>query len=147
MRLVFSYEFWRVGVFAIALGIFAGLSGSGHASPPASIIDGYLAEAKKGNSAFKGFSPERGRSLFFSNNTTGKPETPSCTSCHSKNPINAGQTRAGKEIAPMAVSRSPDRYTDPKKVKKWFRRNCKSVLGRICTPTEKGDFLTFMLSQ
>jgi hypothetical protein len=47
----------------------------------------------------------------------------------------------------MALSKTPDRYTDPKKVAKWFRRNCKSVLGRECTPLEKGDFLAFMMNQ
>jgi len=44
----------------------------------------------------------------------------------------------------MAVSVNPERYQTLKKVEKWFRRNCKSVLGRECTVTEKGDFLTFM---
>ena len=52
-----------------------------------------------------------------------------------------------RPIEPMAVSVTPDRYTDPKKVAKWFRRNCKSVLGRECATLEKGDFLTFMISQ
>jgi hypothetical protein len=47
----------------------------------------------------------------------------------------------------MAVSTTPDRYTDAAKVAKWFRRNCKSVLGRECTAQEKGDFLAFMISQ
>jgi hypothetical protein len=47
----------------------------------------------------------------------------------------------------MAVSKTPDRYTDPAKVEKWFQRNCQSVLGRECTAVEKGDFLTFMTSQ
>jgi len=93
------------------------------------------------------FSAERGKTLFSARFTGGKPDTPSCTSCHGASPKNTGKTRAGKEIAPMAASKSPERYTDPKKVAKWFRRNCRSVLGRECTPTEKGDFLTFMMSQ
>ena len=58
-----------------------------------------------------------------------------------------GVTRAGKPIEPMAVSKTPNRYTDHRKVAKWFRRNCKSVLGRQCSPREKGDFLTFMINQ
>jgi len=92
-------------------------------------------------------SAERGKELFLSSPATGKAETPSCTSCHGATPFTTGQTRAGKPIAPLAVSKTPDRYTDPKKVAKWFRRNCKSVLGRECTPQEKGDFLTYMSSQ
>lgn len=42
---------------------------------------------------------------------------------------------------------SPARYTDPAKVEKWFRRNCTEVLGRECTPLEKGDWLTYVISQ
>ena len=93
------------------------------------------------------FSAERGKTLFKARPASGKPETPSCTSCHGDAPIKAGKTRAGKDIAPMALSRTPDRYSDLKKVEKWFRRNCNSVIGRECTPQEKGDFLTFMISQ
>jgi len=93
------------------------------------------------------FSAERGKALFLSKPGGGKPETPSCTTCHGSSPAATGKTRAGKTIDPMAVSVTPNRYTDPKKVAKWFRRNCKSVLGRECTAREKGDFLTYMSSQ
>lgn len=110
-------------------------------------INRYAAEAKTRDGNFTDFSVERGRTLFSSRPATGNPDTPSCASCHSDNPAGAGQTRAGKEIAPMALSRTPDRYIDIKKVEKWFRRNCNSVLGRVCTPLEKGDFLTFMAAQ
>ena len=107
----------------------------------------YTAEVTSADKGFTGFSAERGRMLFFSRPATGKPDTPSCTSCHSDSPVTVGQTRAGKEIAPMALSRTPDRDTESKKLAKWFRRNCKSVLGRVCTAMEKGDFLTFMATQ
>ena len=79
--------------------------------------------------------------------TTGKPDTPSCTTCHTSDPRKEGRTRVGKAIAPMALSRTPDRFSNPAKVAKWFERNCASVLGRPCTAQEKGDFLTFMISQ
>ena len=110
-----------------------------------------LAQIKKQalaeNKNFTGFSPDRGRVFFSGRHTGGKPETPSCTACHTGNPAKSGQSRAGKTIAPMALSKTPDRYSDPKKLAKWFRRNCKSVLGRVCTAQEKGDFLSFMASQ
>ncbi len=93
------------------------------------------------------FSPLRGKTLFESRPGGGKVKTPSCTSCHGSTPATVGKTRAGKTIKPMAVSRTPARFADPKKVAKWFRRNCKSVLGRECTALEKGDFLTYMISQ
>ena len=95
----------------------------------------------------KAFSAQRGKELFQSTFSSGKPDTPSCTTCHTVDPKTQGVTRAGKAIASMAFSKNPDRYQDAEKVKKWFRRNCKSVLGRVCTDQEKGDFLTFMLGQ
>ena len=74
-------------------------------------------------------------------------DTPACTSCHANDPRSAGRTPAGKAIEPVALSATPSRYADPAKVEKWFKRNCKEVLGRECTPQEKGDWLSFMLSQ
>jgi Domain of unknown function (DUF1924) len=47
----------------------------------------------------------------------------------------------------MAASANPKRYGDEAKTEKWFGRNCNNVLGRECTATEKGDFITFMLAQ
>jgi hypothetical protein len=46
----------------------------------------------------------------------------------------------------MAVSQNPDRFTDPAKVEKWFRRNCHTVLGRTCTAKEKGEIITYLSS-
>lgn len=111
------------------------------------IIAGFAAQAKAASGAPVTFSARRGQSLFLARAATGKAETPSCTTCHGNDPTRAGQTRAGKVIEPMAFSKSPRRFSDLKKVKKWFRRNCKSVLGRPCSAREKGDFLTFMMSQ
>lgn len=120
------------------------------ADAPASrnaLLSALAAEAKAGDPAFSGFSAARGETLYASRFGGGKPETPSCTSCHSPDPAKPGQTRAGKDIDPMAVSVTPDRFTDPEKVAKWFGRNCTSVLGRPCTPVEKGDFLTFLIGR
>lgn len=131
----------------LLVGISSTVTSSAYANFRLSIVEGYATEAKQHDPGFKAFSAERGRQLFSVQHATGKPETPSCTSCHTKSPLKVGSTRAGKEIAPMAVSKTPERYTDIKKVEKWFRRNCKSVLGRVCTSLEKGDFLTFMMNQ
>ncbi|NOT70563.1 MAG: DUF1924 domain-containing protein [Hyphomicrobium sp.] len=111
------------------------------------IFDQFAAQAKSGDPAFKGFSAERGRDFFLGQHTGGKPDTASCTSCHTKDLTKPGQTRAGKAIEPMAASVNPKRFTDAAEVEKWFRRNCGDVLGRECTLTEKGDVLAFLLSQ
>jgi cytochrome c peroxidase len=101
-------------------------------------------EAKKADPAFGGFSAELGQAFFAAKHTGGKPDTPSCTSCHSQDPTAAGETRAGKRIEPMAVSKNPSRFTKVDEVNKWFGRNCNSVLGRECTAVEKGDFITYL---
>jgi hypothetical protein len=70
------------------------------------------------------------------------------TSCHGENPSVPGKNaKTGKVIEPMAVSANPKRFTDRAEVEKWFKRNCQQVLGRECTPGEKGDFITFMAGQ
>lgn len=108
------------------------------------ILAAFAAEAKKADPTFSGFSAERGAKLWNSTHTEGKIETPSCTTCHTKDATAVGMTRARKPIAPMAISKTPDRFTDPDKVDKWFTRNCNSVLGRACTPIEKGDVITYL---
>lgn len=132
--------FW---VLLASLAWASGASGQSHAP----LLDAYASEAKAADPAFGGFSAQRGEQLFKTHFATGKPDTPSCTACHTTDPKKMGQTRAGKDIEPMAASVSPKRYTDQAKVEKWFGRNCKNVLGRDCTAAEKGDFITFMLSQ
>ena len=107
------------------------------------VLGHYAALAKAADPHFAGFSPARGQAFFLARHDVS-PDTPSCSTCHTADPTKRGETRAGKKIDPMAVSVSPDRFTDPAKVEKWFRRNCQTVLGRECTPLEKGDFIAFM---
>ena len=111
------------------------------AAPRQAILDDYAKEAGGAT-----FSPERGKAFFEATHTGGKPDTPSCTTCHGKDPHKSGQTRAGKVIDPMAVSANPERFTDLKTVEKWFTRNCDTVLGRSCTAAEKGDFIAYFSS-
>lgn len=107
----------------------------------------YATAAKVSSSPFSGFSAMRGEKLHVTKFSGGKQETPACTSCHADSPRSAGRTPAGKPIEAVAVSVTPARYTDPAKVEKWFKRNCSDVLGRDCTALEKGDWLTYMISQ
>ena len=107
----------------------------------------YALSARAASPAFSGFSAARGEKLHVTKFAGGKVETPACTSCHADSPRSVGRTPAGKSIEALAVSLNPARYTDPAKVEKWFKRNCQDVLGRECTPLEKGDWLSYMISQ
>ncbi|MDP3940395.1 MAG: DUF1924 domain-containing protein [Deltaproteobacteria bacterium] len=111
------------------------------------ILAELLAQARRDEPGFGQFSAERGAALYRADHTGGKPGTASCTACHGNTPLETGQTRAGKAIDPMALSKSPGRYTDKAKVEKWFTRNGTQVLGRACTAKEKGDFLTYVTAQ
>jgi hypothetical protein len=132
----------------ILLGVvLLALASPAQAGPREVILEFLATQAQATNSTFSGFSAAAGEQLFLATFTTGKPETTSCTTCHTNSPANVGETRAGKSIDPMAVSLTPGRFTDQSKIDKWFRRNCNSVLGRECTAQEKGDFITFMSTQ
>ena len=69
----------------------------------------------------------------------------SCASCHGAAPVQPGKhTSTGKPIAPLAPLVNLDRFSDSAKVDKWFRRNCKDVLSRECTPIEKADVVAYV---
>lgn len=124
-----------------------GLSNVNAQTPQDAVLSFYESLAREQTSDFQQFSVERGQALFKATSTQGKPDIPSCTTCHTTSPKDTGKTRAGKVIEPMALSVNGSRYMDTQKTEKWFLRNCKSVMGRECTPLEKGDFLTFMFNQ
>ena len=88
-------------------------------------------------------SPANGEALWYQSSSER-----SCTSCHGKSPTEQGRhAKTRKPIKPMAPTVNPDRYTDSKKIEKWFLRNCKWTFGRVCTPQEKTDILSWLASQ
>lgn len=125
---------------ALILAILAATPALAGDTSPARLIAGY--EAAAGRAA----DPAAGKALFLASHGTGKPDTPACTTCHTDNPRVPGQTRTGKMIDPMASSVTPDRFSETKKVEKWFGRNCDSVLGRACTAAEKADIIAWLSS-
>lgn len=75
-------------------------------------------------------------------------EKMSCATCHGSDLSKPGKHhRTGKVIEPMSRKVNAERYTDVKKIEKWFKRNCNDAWGRECTVQEKADFLTFLLAQ
>jgi Domain of unknown function (DUF1924) len=96
----------------------------------------------------KSFDAERGRKNWTSEFKAENGEMISCTACHGNDLAKTGKHRkTGKVIEPMAPSVNKERFTDAKKIEKWFKRNCNDVRGRECTAQEKGDILKFLLSK
>jgi mono/diheme cytochrome c family protein len=112
------------------------------AETPNEILASIQKEAS-GTAGSQGFSAARGES-FFKAKHGGEW---SCASCHTDNPAAPGKhAKTGKAIEPLAPSANAERFASPKKVEKWFKRNCNDVLSRVCTPQEKGDVLAYLLA-
>lgn len=92
------------------------------------------------------FNEQAGETLWnkqFNDNKTG--EVRSCTTCHGTNLKKVGKhAKTGKPIEPIAPSVNKKSLTEVKKIKKWFKRNCKWTMGRECTAQEKADLLTYI---
>jgi len=92
----------------------------------------------------RGFSAQHGEQLW-NREFTVSVQPRSCATCHTSDPRLTGKhVRTRKLIKPMAPSVNPDRLTDQRKIEKWFKRNCKWTLGRVCTTQEKGDVLEYL---
>lgn len=121
-------------------------AGSVYAAAPNEAMNGVLDGLRK-EAGVSSFSAEEGRKLYNMKRThSQKKDERSCTTCHTANPAAPGKTTVGKVIEPLSPGANAQRFTDPKKVEKWFKRNCEWVLERECTPREKGDFITYMMS-
>nr|WP_057926924.1 DUF1924 domain-containing protein [Burkholderia ambifaria] len=108
-----------------------------HAETPAQLLAGYTAQA--GADAM----PLRGQQFF----TSRHGRDWSCATCHGSTPTGAGRhVVTGKAIEPLAPAFNPARFTDGTRTEKWFRRNCRDVVGRECSAAEKADILGWLMS-
>lgn len=91
------------------------------------------------------FSAERGKNLFYKKSLDEEGQEIQCVTCHTTDLTKQGKhKKTGKVIEPLAPSVNKERFTDLKKIRKWFKRNCKGTFGRECTNQEKGDILSFL---
>ncbi len=124
--------------------LMAGLAGPIWADTPAGFIQSYSTEAARTQPGFRA-DVARGRA-FAARDWGVSDKLASCTACHSDTPSNPGRHAVtGKTIQPLSPSVNPERFSDPAKVEKWFKRNCKEVVGRLCSPAEKADFIQFVM--
>lgn len=130
-----------LSVILIAL---SGIETLAWADGPQSILQVLTEQARGVDGGFSA-STARGEHFFRAHQTGG--ETDRCTACHTEDAKAVGQHfRTHKVIEPLAPIANRQRFTDLAHVEKWFKRNCKEVLGRSCTVAEKADFVAYMLS-
>jgi len=111
------------------------------ADTPESLMRGYAEQARTTSASYAGPSPAAGRRLFHQ-----QPRDWSCATCHTDQPTATGRHAiTGKAISPLSPVANPERFRDAAKVEKWFKRNCSDTLGRLCTPAEKADLISFLL--
>ncbi len=107
------------------------------ATTPVELLTGYTAQAGQLANATRG-------EAFFK---ASHGQEWQCTSCHGQAPSVGGRhASTDKQIEPLAPAANAKRFTDSAKVEKWFRRNCKDVLARECTPGEKADVLAWLMT-
>ena len=115
------------------------------------ISTGAMAEPTSPVAQLARFSAEAGRAgvaergqLFF---VSHHGQEWACASCHGEVPTRSGRhASTGKRLEPLAPAFNTKSLTDTARVDKWFRRNCKDVLGRECTAGEKADVLAWLNS-
>jgi cytochrome c peroxidase len=137
---------WFFGV-ALALVVQASASSAAFAADTAASQISAWATAAKTVDAGYAASAERGKTFF--NKQFGKSaEMASCATCHTTSPAAHGKhSVSGKAISPLSPNTNAERFADATKTEKWFKRNCNDVLGRVCTPAEKADFVSFLITQ
>lgn len=92
------------------------------------------------------FNPVRGKQLWESKNIAEDGKVRQCSTCHGDDLSKSGRhVKTKKIIEPMAQSINPERFTELKKIEKWFKRNCKWTVGRECTDQEKGDLIKYLI--
>jgi hypothetical protein len=127
----------KLSSFALCVTLAVAAFAAAHAATPTELATGYASQSGAPAAAARG-------QQFF---TSKHGQDWSCASCHGTPPTQAGKHAAtGKVISPLAPAFNPERFTDPAKVEKWFRRNCNDVVGRECSAAEKADVLAWLMT-
>ena len=113
----------------------------------ASVVDEQLAGYQASGAG--PFNVQKGEQLWQQEVMNAKDgRARSCTTCHGNDLRSTGKhIKTGKVIEPLSPVVNAERLSSVKKIRKWFKRNCKWTWGRECTPQEKGDLLSFMRNQ
>lgn len=152
----------------VLLVICALIAPTGAATEPEDFLAAYAEMARRDDPGFRGFSAERGKAFYFRKHKLEDGSELSCASCHHADPRKGtvahqgefpcrachitmreppdGRPAPRREIPPFAPSANPDRFTNEWQVESWFGWNCRLLLRRECTPAEKGDLITWLMT-
>jgi len=107
--------------------------------------DQYAAHVKAIDPSYK-LTAEAGRA-FYVKKYSRKGKEESCASCHTDNPAKAGKhTETDKPIQPLSPAADAKRFSNLQRVEKNFKVHCQDIIGRDCTPQEKGDYIIYLLT-
>ena len=128
----------------LTLAMLTGFISIAHAQPMSPELSTFLGELRaEGAGPFDATRAAAMWSREYTDATTGAARR--CADCHTEDlTVEGSHVKTGKRIEPLAASANPNRLTDPRKIRKWFKRNCTWTLGRTCTPQEQGDFLIYI---
>lgn len=107
----------------------------------------YAAHVKTIDPSYK-LTADAGRAFYTKKYTRRKDnKEESCSSCHTDSPANKGKhVDTGKVIQPLSPVVNASRFKDLQKVETKFKKHCNDIIGRDCTPQEKGDYITYLLT-
>ncbi|MDP3183491.1 MAG: DUF1924 domain-containing protein [Desulfobaccales bacterium] len=118
------------------------------------IADKYAAAAKAADANYAGLSAEEGKTFFnreviqFKGDTKNPGKAIACASCHTANPADTGKhIVTGKSIKPLSPAVNAKRFSSVKNVEKKFTEHCNEVVGSDCTPQEKGNYISYLLTE
>lgn len=107
--------------------------------------DQYAAHVKGIDPSYK-LTANAGRA-FYVKKYTRKGKEESCSSCHTDSPANEGKhAESGKPIQPLSPAVNAKRFSNLQHVEENFTKHCQDIIGRDCTPQEKGDYITYLLT-
>ena len=137
------------------------------AESPDALLRTYAEQARSADAGFSGFSAERGSAFYYATHPQPDDTEYSCASCHHQDPrkeqfahhdkipcrachfpsqrYTQGHT-IRRQLLPLAPVANDARFRDAARSDMWFAKNCEFVLGRDCTPLEKGDLITWLLT-
>jgi mono/diheme cytochrome c family protein len=107
----------------------------------------YTTVAKGSNADFVASAAD-GKTFYNEKVKAASGKEVACASCHTANPANVGKhIVTGKAIKPLSPVVNANRFSDYDKVEGKFTKHCNDILGADCTPAQKANYITYLLTE